>query len=170
MKSDGYKRGVAFTASFVVTLSIFFVWATVKFPNAIPGGAVLADRAGSGGFVATEEVHSASFASALFATKGSDGKMNSDSNTDSSAKSDFSRVSEKQGPFASFKQNAALSFAAVKEQLNFLGKYIGETKYEAEDGEVEVVPSGTPAANSSANSGANSSVNSASNRGSSVIY
>jgi len=158
MKSDTYKRGVAFSTSFVVTLSILFVWATIKFPNAIPGGEVFADRNDSRDLATSNEVRSAGFASALFANDTSAGSSDSKTKTKTDTTYELSRTTEKQGTFASFKQNTALSFAAIKGQLDFIGKYIGETKYEAEDGEVEVVPS------------SNSTSNSVTNRGDSVIY
>jgi hypothetical protein len=142
-RSEGYRKGVALATSFVVTFSIFFVWATIKFPNIIPGGATLAGR-DSGDLVAAEEVRSASFASAIFS------KNNP---------SDRSTRDAAGAAVASVRHNTASAFEAVKGQLRALGKRFGETQYEAEDGEVEVVPSG-----------ARNSNNSATNKGNSVIY
>lgn len=143
-KSETYRRGVALGTSFVATLVIFFVWISVVFPNAIPGGAVLAEKGN------TEEVRSAGFLASSTA-------FPSEPASESS-----SRAKIENGTISSFNRNAASSFEAVKNQLRALGKFFGETTYEAEDGEVEVVPS-----RSTWPSGVNTSTT---NRGDSVIY
>lgn len=43
-KSETYRHVVALSASFVITLGIFAVWATAFFPNAIPGKPIVAEN------------------------------------------------------------------------------------------------------------------------------
>lgn len=145
-KSEGHRRGVAFGTSFVVTLAIFFVWVSVKFPTVIPGNSSLASEersAVASANSANKEVRSAGFASAISNLIPIEEGFVSDLASNS-------------------KSNIATAFEAVKSGLGALGKYFGETRYEADEGDVEYVPTGS--------TGPSSVETSATNRQNSVIY
>ena len=100
-QSVGIKHAIAFVGSFAMTLVIGFVWMTIAYPDVMGGQGTLARNESQ----QTRSVRS-------IAPNPSDG------------------ITEER-PFATLGSNFALSFAAVKDQLNAFSQYFSRTDYEA---------------------------------------